>query len=1081
MTEIPLKLVAPQPQVRLVAPQQSTDLRSWEHLSGLLGATAKSALDPVSGVPAKGKWRVRGTAGSGVSSLLVDTALAAIARGEDPAGILIITPSKEAAGRVRQDFTRQLIATSWAKNYVADNTIVRSVHSVAFGLLRQGLENNIRLITGAEHDAIIRELLAGQLADGKYDWPADAIPALETVGFARQLRDFLLRAAERGLNDTQLQELGQQYNKPIWASAGSFLTMYRQIARLAGSENLNASELVSTALAMLDNYPEVLEQGWHTVLIDDAQHLDPRSGELLRRLIQRAQLAVIAGDPQQSIFHFRGASPEFLQKTPVDYELELTASRRHPEAEVLYTDSPNAESAAIAGFIRRAHLLAGIPWSEIAVIVRSQGQIDGVRRNLLAAGVPVHITATNVILSEQRLVASIILATRALNEKLQAKEIEELVLGPIGGADPVVLRRLLRGLRRFDMQRRALETLQDLLRPQTFANGRQNSYRSAENMAHLATVLTERELEILSRIQKVLDTGATVRAQGGSVEEILWAIWAETGLADRLANMALSGGAAGSQADRDLDAMMSLFDLAGDFVERRENASINSFIEELTAQELPTGVRDRRGSVPEAVTVLSAHGATGRQWKYVVITGVQDDRWPALGETGSMFEQEEFVDLVDRDIDPNLPLFHSKEILAEERRLFHVATTRPVQKLLITAVDNLDGDEVYEPSRFIGQYCAAHNITPQVFTQLNALSSEAGAAASEAAGAAVGAAPAPELAALRSYSGLSADTLVAELRRVVSDPNYSATRRTQAARQLARLATGGVPGAHPQQWWSRTQPSTAAPLLTSKQVSLSPSAIERLGQCPLNAELGPVAEETESTLPILRGKLVHAFAETLAHGADAEIALPMALKVLNNLNDDPLWRAATAKEEAQNILERTKMWLRDAQEIFEEVGVEVPVEVEISPEVIIRGRMDRLQKIGEEYVVVDLKTGKTPLSQADTENHAQLGAYQLALSRGEIIADSGRNKVRVVTGDKHPKIGGASLVYLASTTKRIAIRTQAPLDEAQLAALAAELPLLAAAKKGPTLLARVSKACTNCRLKPMCPLQPEGKPVTNVN
>ena len=57
--------------------------------------------------------------------------------------------------------------------------------------------------------------------------------------------------------------------------------------------------------------------------------------------------------------------------------------------------------------MRRRHLEDEVPWREIAVIVRSTGDIGQVRRTLLAAGVPVHINPTDVILAEQRLIKSI--------------------------------------------------------------------------------------------------------------------------------------------------------------------------------------------------------------------------------------------------------------------------------------------------------------------------------------------------------------------------------------------------------------------------------------------------------------------------------------------------------------------------------------------------------------------------------------------------------------------------------------------------------------------------------------------------
>ena len=57
-----------------------------------------------------------------------------------------------------------------------------------------------RLLTGPEQDLVIRELLEAAVDDARRTrgWPESLRPALRTRAFASQLRDLLLRAAERG-------------------------------------------------------------------------------------------------------------------------------------------------------------------------------------------------------------------------------------------------------------------------------------------------------------------------------------------------------------------------------------------------------------------------------------------------------------------------------------------------------------------------------------------------------------------------------------------------------------------------------------------------------------------------------------------------------------------------------------------------------------------------------------------------------------------------------------------------------------------------------------------------------------------
>src|SRR5699024_8338247 len=130
----------------------------------------------------------------------------------------------------------------------SEGPLVRSVHSVAFALIRDASDDDVRLITGAEQDAVIRELLRGHADDGRGGWPQEQREGLRMVGFARQLRDFLLRAVERGVGPDELVELGERFERANWVAAGEFLREYKQVMKLSGAHSFSASELVTEAL-----------------------------------------------------------------------------------------------------------------------------------------------------------------------------------------------------------------------------------------------------------------------------------------------------------------------------------------------------------------------------------------------------------------------------------------------------------------------------------------------------------------------------------------------------------------------------------------------------------------------------------------------------------------------------------------------------------------------------------------------------------------------------------------------------------------------------------------------------------------
>ncbi|WJY62725.1 DNA-dependent helicase II [Corynebacterium atrinae] len=1008
-------MYAVDPKVRLVPRQRNVPDRDWPF-----------------DLPAAGTWRVTGQAGSGVTSLLIDTVVARLnTPGVDPSGVLVVAASKESGARIRRELNDRLAGTDFA----SEAPLVRSVHSLAFALLREASEDPIRLITGAEQDSVIRELLHGQAEDGRGKWPGEIRPALTFVGFARQLRDFLLRSAERGLSPERLEALGAQHGRPMWVGAGDFLREYEQTQALSAASSYtsySASELVGAALE------KGVTPRWHTLIIDDAQHLDPTSATLLSKLIPGTELTVVGGDPEQSVFHFRGASPDFLEDFPAEHELDLGESRRIPHRDVVIVDTRTTQHDLIADTLRRAHLLEGVPWSEMAVIVRSTGQIATVRRALLGAGVPVHLNPTDVVLAEQRIVANLLLGIRALTEPLSPSELEDLILGPIGGADPVTLRRLIRGLRRFDPEKRGRVTLADLLTPEAV-------------LPDFGDLLTEREQHILLRIRRVLDAGRGVLDSHGSVEEVLWSVWYATGLADHLLAASLRGGVTGSQADRDLDAVMSLFDAAGDYAERRPTGSLHGFLATITEQELPTGVRDRRSAVPDAVALLTAHGTVGSQWHTVVVAGAQEGAWPSLGETGSLFDQEELVELLDADVDPNLPISHTPDRLKEERRLFHVATSRATHSLLLTAIYAPDADDVTEPSRFVAEFCSAHGMQARRYASDPRDTGQ-------------------DYEPLRVRL-LSTSALLAELRRSVCDPHARSDVRQQAARQLARLAQVGVPGADPDQWWTTTEPSTSSALPRVR--ALSPSRIEGLLTCPLREVVGKLWEEEESPIALTRGNLAHYYLEALGRGVDPEVAQKMVESGFAEILDDPEWRKDTAAEDFTRLLERTRRWLEAHQVAHDLVGVEVPLDVEAVAGVRVAGRMDLLsQEKNGGYKVVDLKTARTAITKKKLAEHAQLLAYELALGKGALVDG---HVVDAPTPADALQVASGVLLYPGTDTVKITDLEQAARTEEELEEFAALLPPLVDEMTGPLLTARVNEHCSSCQIHAICPVRNEGK------
>ena len=214
-----------------------------------------------------------------------------------------------------------------------------------------------------------------------------------------------------------------------------------------------------------------------------------------------------------------------------------------------------------------------------------------------------------------------------------------------------------------------------------------------------AAVLGEALHRPLVRVAGVLAAGREAVAAGASTEQVLWALWAAAGLAPRWEAASRHGGVAGAAADRDLDAVVQLFDAAAAFTDRLPHLGPGAFAEYVAAQQIPGHPRPATsGAEPDAVAVLTAHASKGLEWDLVCVAHVQEGSWPDLRRRGSLLGTEELVDADPRPRRHRLRPSVAAQ-LAEERRLFYVAATRARRQLVVTAVAGEDE----QPSRLLDE------------------------------------------------------------------------------------------------------------------------------------------------------------------------------------------------------------------------------------------------------------------------------------------------------------------------------------------------------------------------------------------
>jgi superfamily I DNA/RNA helicase/RecB family exonuclease len=1001
-------------------------------------------------------------------------------RGTDPGRILVLTFSRKAAGELRERITARLHRTT-------REPLALTFHSYAYALVRREFvlagDQPPRLLSAPEQLLEIRRLLRGEIADGAARWPERLWPALPARGFAEELRDVLMRAAERGLDGKALRRLGRAARRDDWMAAGDFLDRYAARFDLAPVPAYDYAEIVRIAAALLSRGATRQRErdAYDAIFVDEYQDSDPAQESLLLALAGDGRDLIAVGDPDQSIYAFRGADVRALASFPEKFRAPdgnpapvvalrtcrrsgpvlLAASRRvarrlpvtpgtvadtaapgsgaadgappagtprvfgnsvhralipvpgtdEGEVRILIADSATQEAALVADILRRAHLADGVPWAKMAVLVRSaQRQVPLLRRALAAAGVPVSVAGDELPLPDEPGVRPLLTLLRcalrpaALDEETAA----DLLTGPLGQTDGLGLRKLRRAM-----------------------NGR--PLTEALTQPSSLDLVSDRIAAPALRVTTLLKTARRAIARGGTAEDILWALWSASGLADRWERLAEQD----PSADRDLDAVLALFDRAARFADELPPGSPQLFLDSLTGQEIVGDTLAEQAAREDCVRVLTAHRSKGLEWDVVVVAGVQEETWPDLRMRGSLLGADELAEAaapqaVHQSADVAVAALAAK-LLAEERRLFYVAVTRAKKLLVVTAAGGEESD--LRPSRFLAEL-AGDDVDIQ----------RAGAHA----------------------RWLSLPVLVADLRRATADEARPLALREAAAAQLARLAQAGVRGADPAQWYALTKLSDEGPIVADGEaVRLSPSQVESFARCGLRWLLESAVGAGRSDVLRHLGTVIHAAAQLISEGASERDVAARIDDIWHHLDFGSIWYGTRQRELAEQMVRKFLDW--HAANPRDLLAAEQSLRVRVG-QVEITGRVDRLERDSQgRGVVVDLKTGASAPRDDELDRHPQLGVYQLAVLLGAF------ERLGLI------EPGGAELVQLgkAGFKATAKIQRQGALSDDPEPGWAKDLvEAVAAGMAGPLFHARVNPGCRTCPVSSCCPVHPDGTQVS---
>ena len=604
-----------------------------------------------------GAMLVTGVSGTGKTAVLQERFARLVEAGADPERIALIVGSRRARDEARRLLLERL-------PLALPTLTVVTIHGLAFHVVgerfeRLGYMEPPTILSASEQFKRVRELLEDQdLAR----WPVHG-SLLPLHGFADEVRQFVIRAQESLLSPDDIERRAADMGLAGWDELAMFHREYLSVLGNKERAEVDFAGLVEQAAAAAGTGDPPFDH----VMVDDYQDTTFAAERFLAEL--RPLSFVAAGDLGAHLFSFQGTTDEplrrFAERNPGAALVELETRHRPEPAEVeaWRAGHVSEQHATVARELRRLHVDDGVPWRDLAVIVRRRGpHVSGLLRGLDDAHVPRRIADAG---SPATVPATrpLVLALRWLVAGPQERDalVEPILTSELGRLSPASVRTLLRLARAHGRPPRDALAMHELADPD-----------DAEALTQLAGILSRAE------------------AVAASVLDAFRVLWLELPFAADLV----------SRAERDHHALVDL-----DAVVELSNAvaaagatadpSTEAFLLSLDASEGAPSLASAAEADHDEVYVLTAHAAAGREFDTVIVLDALEGDFPSLSRPEPMFDLGALDGVIARSE-------INRRRLADERRLFAMVRSRARRRVVLTATDP-HGDEssVTLTSRFV--------------------------------------------------------------------------------------------------------------------------------------------------------------------------------------------------------------------------------------------------------------------------------------------------------------------------------------------------------------------------------------------
>jgi DNA helicase-2/ATP-dependent DNA helicase PcrA len=448
---------------------------------------------------------------------------------------------------------------------------------------------------------------------------------------------------------------------PAEVTAARLMLVYRDILDLHNA--LDFGDLVINCVRLLERCPDVRRKiGLAHVMVDEYQDVDPAQKRMIELLLGEDRDLTCVGDPDQSIYRWRGAEPGIMQAFTEDFPgarvISLGQNYRSTQAivsaaEAVVKNNSNRiqhriwsdngvgkpvvvvpvvngldEAVKVSQNLNLIHQQMGVPWREMAVLFRANHQSQALEQQLIHRGVPYYVVGSRFF--DRAVVRDLVRYLRVIYQPEDVTALEEIVNRPVRGITKAGWSAA------FHAARAASMSVWDFL-----CSGRpfQCSPAAKEGFQQLVGLTRKWQEE----------------ANSLTLSELADKVQVESGL---------RAWYAGRETERDRLIGTSQIDNLNQLllmIRHSYNGPCEDALPEfLTYVALMQ--EERTDLNQDAVQLMTLHAAKGTEFQVAMLVGVEEDLLPHWRASRDLF-----------------PL----EAIEEERRLFYVGMTRAKEWLLL--------------------------------------------------------------------------------------------------------------------------------------------------------------------------------------------------------------------------------------------------------------------------------------------------------------------------------------------------------------------------------------------------------------